>query len=349
MTVYRVDSTRPDDTGDGTSWATAKKTAQAGLDLLAIGDNLWLGSNAAHVLSATLTFPSLTTTRLLPVSVEGRNPVDDSRAKAEIDLNGGAFTAFTSVPNFTIFQNLEIHANSGANSLLSFSTTWCRVIDCEIHDSNNASAHGLVVGSKAEIINTIVWDIQGIGILPSTAGAWTAYGCLLHTITDDAIRTGSVDARIISCRFRNNDAHNIFVSADDALIRFNSIVGKDAAGDDGIHYSAGVDGGDCIGNIIQDCDVGIEYNTTGGPIMKGHNVFFSNGTNEANAPANIVQVGDDLAVDPQFKNLASNDFTIKNLALRQKLFDIGLHYGASQAGGIQPSIIVRRGGPHIRM
>ena len=36
--TYYVDASRPDDTGDGLSWATAKQTIQAGVDLAGDGD-----------------------------------------------------------------------------------------------------------------------------------------------------------------------------------------------------------------------------------------------------------------------------------------------------------------------
>jgi len=43
-TIYYVDRARPDDSGDGTTWATAKKTIAAGVSLLRSGDTLKIAS-----------------------------------------------------------------------------------------------------------------------------------------------------------------------------------------------------------------------------------------------------------------------------------------------------------------
>jgi hypothetical protein len=39
---FYVDASRPDDSGDGTSWATAKHTIQGGIDAAAANDTVWV-------------------------------------------------------------------------------------------------------------------------------------------------------------------------------------------------------------------------------------------------------------------------------------------------------------------
>jgi len=43
-TPIYVDATRPDDTGDGTSWATAKKTIQAGVNVVDVGGTVYIAA-----------------------------------------------------------------------------------------------------------------------------------------------------------------------------------------------------------------------------------------------------------------------------------------------------------------
>ena len=43
-TPIYVDATRPDDTGDGTSWATAKKTIQAGINVVDVGGTVYIAA-----------------------------------------------------------------------------------------------------------------------------------------------------------------------------------------------------------------------------------------------------------------------------------------------------------------
>jgi hypothetical protein len=40
--VFYADATRPNDTGDGLSWATAKKSLQAAIDIASCGDEIWV-------------------------------------------------------------------------------------------------------------------------------------------------------------------------------------------------------------------------------------------------------------------------------------------------------------------
>jgi len=45
--TYHVDCNRPDNTGDGLSWATAKRTIQAAVNAAASGDTIRVGPSAS--------------------------------------------------------------------------------------------------------------------------------------------------------------------------------------------------------------------------------------------------------------------------------------------------------------
>ncbi len=52
--IFYVDASRPDDSGDGTSWATAKKTIQGGVDVTSAGDTV-LVTNGTYDTGETVT------------------------------------------------------------------------------------------------------------------------------------------------------------------------------------------------------------------------------------------------------------------------------------------------------
>lgn len=59
---YYVDASRPNDTGAATSWATAKKTIQAAVNLTKNGDTVWV-TNGTYVLSAEIAVTNAITIR----------------------------------------------------------------------------------------------------------------------------------------------------------------------------------------------------------------------------------------------------------------------------------------------
>ena len=54
-TTYYVDNSRPDDTGEGTSWATAKKTIQAAINVASSGDVILVKYNSSGSTTYSIT------------------------------------------------------------------------------------------------------------------------------------------------------------------------------------------------------------------------------------------------------------------------------------------------------
>lgn len=66
QTNYYVDASRPDNSGDGLSWATAKKTNQAAVDLTSDGDVVNVNDGTYNVnVSATPGIPTTSGNRLV--------------------------------------------------------------------------------------------------------------------------------------------------------------------------------------------------------------------------------------------------------------------------------------------
>lgn len=129
-TPIYVDAARPDDTGDGTSWATAKKTIQAGINVVDVGGTVMVAAgtyDAQVTISKTLTLQGagedltfIKATGLTPVVTVSANDVtiqdleitDDTQLVEGIRIISGASTGLT-VDHVDL---TEIGAGTGANA-----------------------------------------------------------------------------------------------------------------------------------------------------------------------------------------------------------------------------------------
>ena len=73
-TFFYADASRQDDSGDGLSWATAKQTIQAAVDLAADGDTV-LVTNGVYDIGVRLTPNGLFRNRLVVKSKPNRSGV----------------------------------------------------------------------------------------------------------------------------------------------------------------------------------------------------------------------------------------------------------------------------------
>jgi len=97
---YYVDAARPDDNETATSWATAKKTIQAAVDLTNDGDTVWV-TNGTHLLSAEISVTNAITIQ----SVNGPEMtiIDGGGATCCFNLHDSACL----VRGFTIANGLQ--------------------------------------------------------------------------------------------------------------------------------------------------------------------------------------------------------------------------------------------------
>lgn len=137
-TAYYVDVTRPDDTGNGLTEATAKKTIAAALALTVAGDVVWVQNTGTYQPGATLTIPTNV------ISVVGYSTtIEDedkwwtgdlgditepikTRSRVSIDFEDGGYAGFTMVDRLnTTLANLQLDNVVVTQDPISFgASTW---------------------------------------------------------------------------------------------------------------------------------------------------------------------------------------------------------------------------------
>lgn len=150
-TTYYVDSARPDDSGAGTSWATAKKTVQAGIDNSAPGDTI-LVKHGTYAISAAC---SLKTDRMM-TSDDGTHGTWNT---ATPDSSQCILSAGATCRVFTIKGS----AVTGATRIRGFKLT-DGVADSEATDPNDAYGGSILIAEGADAV------IENCWITANTAG-----------------------------------------------------------------------------------------------------------------------------------------------------------------------------------
>ncbi len=194
---YYVDASRPSDSGNGTTWGTAKKTIQAAVDLTTDGDTVWVADGTYDLGGKVNPGYSLTNRVCITntITVKSLNGPDVTIIKGRQDWgtrgvymsNGSALKGFTVSMGQTLWWSSdgEAHDLYGAGIFL---TTNCIVSDCII--SNNyaySSGGGVLLLGGGTVTNCILSDNKSRG--SSGGGA-----CLLD------------DGLISDCLLKNNSA-----------------------------------------------------------------------------------------------------------------------------------------------
>lgn len=156
--VYYVDAARPDDSGDGSSWATAKQTVQAGIGVAAPGDTI-LVKYGLYAISAAC---SLTTDRMMTSDDGSHNAWDTATPDSSqcilsadgscrvLTIKGGTVTVATRVRGFKLAGGIA--------------TT-------EGIDPDNAYGGGVLIAEGADAVIERCW------ITGNTAGtSYNGYG-----------------------------------------------------------------------------------------------------------------------------------------------------------------------------
>ena len=126
-TTYYVDGSKADDTGNGQSWATAKKTFSAASALATVvGDNIFVKAGTYNYSNGTSATGAFTTAPNINIygGFFGSESTQSERATSDLDGNGiiepWEFTNQT-VLNFTLTNG----ANGIATSNTSTQTVFC--------------------------------------------------------------------------------------------------------------------------------------------------------------------------------------------------------------------------------
>jgi len=151
-----VDASRPDDSGDGSSWASAKQTIQAAVDQSADGDTVWV-TNGTYDLGGAAVSGQAQTNRVcitLPVTVRSVNGPDfttilgaaGSNGSNDVDsVRGVCLTTNATLSGFTVSGGYSVNTGNytydrpGAGIWL---TTGAVVSNCVITGNSSLAGGG---------------------------------------------------------------------------------------------------------------------------------------------------------------------------------------------------------------
>jgi len=132
---FFVDAARPDDSGDGESWATAKQTIQAAVDLADSSDTVWV-TNGIYVLTGEIVLSNA----VHVVSVNGptNTIVDGDGVTRCFRITSGADAV---IEGFTITNGLETVDGGGGIYMESGTVRHCRLLNNRAQDPENPTAN----------------------------------------------------------------------------------------------------------------------------------------------------------------------------------------------------------------
>lgn len=312
MADFFVDSTRPDDSGNGTSEGTAKQTLQAGLDLLTNGDILNIKASGTYSISTSLTLPSGNTYTAL-TRVRGYTTTPGDGGKAHIQATA-AITMLAPGANGASWEDLDLDGDSTATTGASFagysgnSLFRCRVRNC---------GTGVTLAASNHVSDC---EITGCTTVGATAAAAECHlvDCWIHDNTCPGV-IWAPGGSITHCRVTNNtggtsDGIRIDVGYG-VLIKHCTLHGN---GRDGLRFAANYPG---LQPGVQNC-----LFTENG----GYGITFSSAPWAAQVPAfrtnafrnntsgpyshSMTGFGDvTLTADP-YTNAAGDDFSLNDTA-----------------------------------
>jgi hypothetical protein len=311
MSVYYVDGTRSDDTGNGLSEANAKKTPQAGLNLLANGDFLNIKASGVYSVSAALTCPA-----------------------------GPSYTAKTRIRGYT-----SSPGDGGKAIFRATAGVWifdpgqpCSIEDLDVDGNSVASAKGVRIAQYGCVLNIKVRNcVTGIKPATDTHISWSEVtGC-----TAESIDGQSTNAVFFNDLWIHDNTGPLYAASSGAVIGC-LITNNSGASNDGLNLPNGYDvlvrncvihgngrHGIALPNNYANLQPGIQNNiitNNGGygiffnqsPVQPAQIPEFRNNAFRSNTSGNynhsISGLGDIALTGDPFMNAAAGDFSLNNTA-----------------------------------
>lgn len=239
---YYVDVSRPDDTGAATSWATAKKTIQAAVDLAVDGDTVWV-TNGFYSLSSEITVTNA-------ITVQSVNGSDATIVSGNSSNSCFVLSNACVVGGITI-KNGKAPQGGGVNCLSDSSVVSNCVITENYADYGGGISHGIVL--NCEICNNSASNNAG-GLYYTDV-----YNSLIYSNYANCIAPAVSHGKVINCTVTENLCGNdvsrlsqVGIVIDNCYVRnsiiFNNFEGNSISASD-IAYSCFPGASDANGNI----------------------------------------------------------------------------------------------------
>jgi hypothetical protein len=314
VTDYYVDGAAGNDANAGTSPGAAKQTIQAGLNLLANGDTLYVKASATYLISATLTFPTGPTYTSV-TRVAGYGTTTGDGVMPVVRANAASISIFTLAQGGCILDTLDIDGDSqsGVTGVtVSGNYNACAVFNCKVRNCPTAGIN-LSTGQNG----ASRCEVTGCGTGISLVTGAQATDCYVHDNTGIGINGGAFsDMWVDRCVVSGNGSYGIYIGYS-SMIR-NCVVYNNVG--DGIMITQNYIGiiGTILGNIIaSNGGYGITciISPVAAPVTHpgiDYNAFYSN-TSGARQYLNAGAHDVTLTGNP-FTDAASGDFSLNNTA-----------------------------------
>ena len=318
---YYVNASRADDSGDGYSWATAKKTIQAAVDIAEAGKTV-LVTNGVYDENSAVTPGSALTNRVMidkAITVRSVNGpdvttivgADDSGGLGNAAIrgvfmtNGCSLIGFTITNGWTMALDAYNDLNEGGGGVYT-ADTGCIISNCVVSGCHAGCNGGGVVGSGDVVDSILDGNVCGIA-----GGGF--YGAVS-------------DGRIWNSILRNNTAAKqgggaaYYAAVDNCLIENNTVTDFGMGGGGGLYAASGT-ARNCT--IVKNCaDQEGAITSMGGSF---YNCVIDGNTNSAGAVTNVGAVGTlkyscstgftggegCITNDPQFVDFAGGNYQLQ--------------------------------------
>lgn len=160
MTNIFVDSSRSDDTGDGSAWAVAKKFMTSALALATTADTIWVKNGYSNTVAAGLTWtlPAAPGLRIFVTSDAGATPTS-SLASGALEATSGGNDLF--VNGFGYIRGFTLQAGStSSGAILGIGNAGAAhglmLEDCVLYLGSTNSGSTIVLGPNSNNANVFV-------------------------------------------------------------------------------------------------------------------------------------------------------------------------------------------------
>ena len=213
--AFYVDASRPDDSGNAASWATAKQTIQAAVDLAVMaGDVVWV-TNGVYELGGRVTPGHLLTNRVVITNaievrsvngpeatvIRGQGPRGPNAVRCAY-MSAGKLIGFTVTNSYTRLDGDGSYDQNGGG-INMYPSTSAVVSNCVVSGSHARSAAGVAWGT---LYNCVIAGNEGTFGGAGAGGSSTLYNCLIAGNSGAQYGGGADQCTLYNCTIVGNSA-----------------------------------------------------------------------------------------------------------------------------------------------
>jgi len=227
--IWYVDSSRPDNNGIATNWATAKKTIQAAVDVASDNDTV-LVTNGVYATGGRVTPGYSLTNRVVitnDIALRSVNGPDETIIQGNgqmggavvrcVFMNGGVLDGFTLTNGYTLGNgDLAFDQSGGGAYIVNTSITNCTLSGNASHYQGGGAFGGSLYNCTLSGNSVVIGETDGRSGYGGGAASGTLYNCVLSgnwayghndsSYGGDGIGGGAFGATLYNCTLSGNVA-----------------------------------------------------------------------------------------------------------------------------------------------